>query len=104
MLELSKIELELKVQIDLGVGWMLFKEHEAGEFFLAVWLDDMDQFFLVAWSIVETKTKVNWKQFLECLQLCLDLKDEDFYTLISDMQKVSMLFFTKFLHSNGFFF
>jgi hypothetical protein len=66
-----------------------------GQLLIAVGRDPNDQYFPLAFGVVETETKESWRWFLQLLME--DLGEDKRYVFISDQQKV-----THFCMSNLF--
>ncbi|XP_059283419.1 uncharacterized protein LOC132037002 [Lycium ferocissimum] len=65
----------------------LSKGKVQGQLLVAMGQDSMNQFYPIAWAMVDKETTRTWSWFVELLKRSLDLKDGAGVTFISDMQK-----------------
>ncbi|CAN1768637.1 hypothetical protein LINPERHAP1_LOCUS10743 [Linum perenne] len=72
-------------------GWFL-KGELPGMLLSAVGMDGNNQMFPLAWAVTEGETTSSWKWFVELVQGQLHLDQGNSWTVISDQQKVSVLF------------
>jgi hypothetical protein len=67
------------------------KTKYGGQLLIAVGRDPNDQYFPLAFGVVETETKESWRWFLQ--QLMDDVGQDNRFVFISDQQKVSFTIF-----------
>jgi hypothetical protein len=75
----------------IGVDECHLKTKYGGQLLIAVGRDPNDQYFPLAFGVVETETKESWRWFLQLLME--DLGEDKRYVFISDQQKVTHLYF-----------
>ena len=75
----------------LGLDGCFLKGKVKGELLAAVGRDGNNQMFPVAWAVVNTKNKANWRWFIGLLKSDLNLDARDGWTMIKDQQKVFFL-------------
>jgi hypothetical protein len=61
---------------------------------IVVGRDPNDQYFPLAFGVVENETKESWRWFIQLLME--DLGQENIYVFISDQHKVILMFFSSF--------
>ncbi|XP_033508926.1 uncharacterized protein [Nicotiana tomentosiformis] len=71
----------------IGLDGTFLKGKCKGQLLVAIGQDCMNQFYPIAWAVVDKETSTTWSWFLELLKMSLDLKDGAGVTFISDMQK-----------------
>ncbi|XP_016449786.1 uncharacterized protein LOC107774680 [Nicotiana tabacum] len=74
----------------VGLDGTFLKGKVKGQLLVVVTLDSLKYFYPIAWAIVEKKSYlelITWNWFLTLLKHSLDLKLEEGFTFISDMQK-----------------
>uniref|UniRef100_A0A1J3G2U0 MULE transposase domain-containing protein n=1 Tax=Noccaea caerulescens TaxID=107243 RepID=A0A1J3G2U0_NOCCA len=74
-----------------GIDGCFLKNNVKGQLLAAVGRDANNQFFPVAWAIVQVENTDNWLWFIKKLKHDLGLKNGEGFTLISDRQKVRCL-------------
>ncbi|XP_045810794.1 uncharacterized protein LOC123905210 [Trifolium pratense] len=83
----------------VGVDGCHLKTKYGGQLLIAVGRDPNDQYFPLAFGVVETETKESWRWFLQLLME--DIGQDKRFVFISDQRKVcdifSYLFFMLFL-------
>lgn len=84
-----KLGFKAGVRDFLGFDGAFLKSPFPGQVLSAVGLDSNKKIYPLAFSIVETKTKISWSWFLECLADDLDLDASSNFTFISNRQKVN---------------
>ena len=72
----------------IGLDGTFLKDRIKGQLLVAVGQNSMNQFYPIAWAMVEKETTKTWSWFVELLKRSLDLKDGSGVAFISDMQKV----------------
>lgn len=78
----------------IGLDGTFLKGKYKGQLLVDSGQDCMNHFYPIAWAVVDKETRRTWEWFLELLKCSLNLKDGDGVTLISDMQKVKLIFFS----------
>jgi hypothetical protein len=73
----------------IGVDGCHLKTKYGGQLLIAVGRDPNDQYFPLAFGVVETKTKESWRWFLQLLME--DVGQDKRFVFISDQQKVCTL-------------
>ena len=58
---------------------------------MAVGRDGNNHMFPIAWAVVEKETSESWTWFLQQLKLDLGIEDGLGWSIVSDMQKVSII-------------
>ncbi|KAH0683984.1 hypothetical protein KY289_021736 [Solanum tuberosum] len=71
----------------IGLDGTFLKGRYKGQLLVATGQDCMNQFYPIAWAVVDKETARTWEWFLELLKCSLNLKDGHRVTFISDMQK-----------------
>jgi hypothetical protein len=66
------------------------KTKYGGQLLIAVGRDPNDQYFPLAFGVVENETKESWKWFIQLLME--DLGTDNRYVFISDQQKVILIY------------
>lgn len=80
----------------LGLDGCFLKGICKGQILCAIGRDGNNQMFPLAWAVVDVENKYNWSWFLRCLKFDLPLKEGEGFTIISDMQKVSIYIISNF--------
>ncbi|XP_061346136.1 uncharacterized protein LOC133291821 [Gastrolobium bilobum] len=80
----------------IGLNGCFLKGYYGGQLLSAVGEDANKQFYVIAYAVVDSETKDNWKWFLTLLQE--DLGDHGVFgwNFISDQQKIVLVFMTVF--------
>jgi hypothetical protein len=73
----------------IGVDGCHLKTKYGGQLLIAVGRDPNDQYFPLAFGMVETETKESWRWFIQ--QLIEDIGQNNRFVFISDQQKVSFI-------------
>lgn len=60
----------------------------------AIGRDANDQMFPIKWAVVAIENKESWLWFLTLLRLDLDIDEAHKWVVMSDEQKVSIIYFT----------
>lgn len=76
----------------IGIDGCFLKNNMKGQLLAAVGRNANNQFYPVAWAVVETENIDSWLWFIRKLKSDLKLQDGDGFTLISDRQKVRLLY------------
>ncbi|XP_049406163.1 uncharacterized protein LOC125869766 [Solanum stenotomum] len=71
----------------IGLDGTFLKDRIKGQVLVAVGQDSMNQFYPIAWAVVDKETTRTWSWFVELLKRSFDLKDGSGVPFISDMQK-----------------
>ncbi|XP_010463024.1 PREDICTED: uncharacterized protein LOC104743671 [Camelina sativa] len=71
----------------IGIDGCFLKNGVKGQLLAAVGRDANNQFYPVAWAVVQTENFDAWLWFIKKLKVDLKLEDGDGFTLISDRQK-----------------
>ncbi|XP_055826261.1 uncharacterized protein LOC129894590 [Solanum dulcamara] len=71
----------------IGLDGTFLKGNAKGQLLIVVGQDSMNQFYPLAWAVVDKETKRTWIWFLQQLQNSLELHNGKGITFISDMQK-----------------
>jgi hypothetical protein len=74
----------------IGVDGCHLKTKYGGQLLIAVGRDPNDQYFPLAFGVVENETKESWKWFIQLLME--DLGTDNRYVFISDQQKVILIY------------
>ncbi|XP_058776962.1 uncharacterized protein LOC131651313 [Vicia villosa] len=87
-LELLRVNLGNTVKINItlhGVDGFHLKTKYGGQLLIAVGRDPNNQYFPLAFGVVETETKESWRWFIQLLME--DIGQDKIYVFISDQQK-----------------
>ncbi|XP_060170945.1 uncharacterized protein LOC132601913 [Lycium barbarum] len=84
---LEKVGLEKWAETIDCVDGIFLKGRYKGQMLVALAQDSMNQFYPIAWAVVDKETSMTWTWFFQCLKLSLEQKDGLGVTFISDMQK-----------------
>lgn len=79
----------------IGLDGCFLKGVCKGQLLCAVGRDGNNQMFPIAWAVVSVENKENWGWFLNLLKYDLAIGDGAELTIISDMQKVSVIYWYK---------
>nr|XP_018621934.1 uncharacterized protein LOC108942914 [Nicotiana tomentosiformis] len=71
----------------IGLDGTFLKGEAKWKILLAVRQDNMNQFYHIAWVVVDKETKRSWTWFMELLKNSLELNMGEGVTFMSDMQK-----------------
>ncbi|XP_010445159.1 PREDICTED: uncharacterized protein LOC104727783 [Camelina sativa] len=71
----------------IGIDGCFLKNGVKGQLLAAVGRDANNQFYLVAWAVLQTENFDAWLWFIKKLKVDLKLEDGDGFTLISDRKK-----------------
>ncbi|XP_065876876.1 uncharacterized protein [Euphorbia lathyris] len=71
----------------IGLDGCFLKDTVKGQMLVAIGHDAMDNFFPIAWAVIDKETKNNWEWFIGHLKQQLNLGDGSKLTIMSDMQK-----------------
>ncbi|XP_075080366.1 uncharacterized protein LOC142165880 [Nicotiana tabacum] len=73
----------------IGLDGTFLKGKFKGQLLVAMVQDSMNQFYPLAWAVVDKETSRTWSWFVDLLKRSLDLNNGAGVTFISDMQKPS---------------
>nr|XP_009796912.1 PREDICTED: uncharacterized protein LOC104243429 [Nicotiana sylvestris] len=71
----------------IGLDGTFLKGKCKGQLLVAMGQDSMNQFYPLAWAVVDKETSRTWSWFVDLLKRSLDLNNGAGVTFISDMQK-----------------
>jgi hypothetical protein len=74
----------------IGVDGCHLKTKDGGQLLIVVGRDPNDQYFSLAFGVVETETKESWRWFIQLLME--DVGQYNKFVFISDQQKVKMFY------------
>ncbi|CAE5993308.1 unnamed protein product [Arabidopsis arenosa] len=75
----------------IGIDGFFLKNNVKGQLLAAIGRDANNQFFPVAWCVVQVENTESWVWFIKLLKADLKLGDGEGFSLISDRQKVNIL-------------
>ena len=75
----------------IGLDGCFLKGLMKGQLLVAVERDGNNHMFPIAWAVVEKETSESWTWFLQQLKLDLGIEDGLGWSIVSDMQKVSII-------------